>query len=128
MDDKNKQTIGIFSLAGAFVVGILLTRKKLTFKISPIQWEGSMPFAPDSYQKYSFPIQNISSVAHAFRVDSYWVSGLSGEWTGVVQPGHIFRCNSGEYMPHEPGTYQLTFKLYIDNLYQDEFTWEVTVG
>ena len=82
-----------------------------------------MPFAPDSYHTSTFTVQNKDTATHVFKIEAYWYYGLgSNSWQATLTPNSSMGCGGGEQMPHEPGIYDMTAKVWVDDVYAGEFT------
>ena len=91
------------------------------FTIGQATWDAEMPFEQDSQRGYDFPIKNLATETHRYSAEVYFNGVLSMAKQSNIAAGGVMECISNQYMPYEPGVYQMTTKLGIDDVYIDEF-------
>lgn len=119
---------GIMALFTGIMVKMVKAAPK-EYEVLPAVWETSMPFPPDSEQYYFTGVKNLSDQDYIYRFEIYFNGFLTFYKESHVAPYGSIEGGGNIYMPHEPGTYPLTLKLWIDGAYISEFTIsEVEVG
>jgi len=125
MKKETKQGLAVVGgLVGTALVILGVTKVKAAppeFTLEPIEWDTAMPFAPGSVHSFTIRITNPTTESHIYRIEVYWVWGYLGGGGGHTPPGETWGYGSTVTMPSELGIYNMTVKLWVDDVYINEF-------
>jgi len=110
----------------AAVLGVLFLATKVLAKpkdfVLSIVWGSEMPFEVGSVQNFTVYMENITDEPHYYHAELYWIWGLTASGGGYALPEGKAGFGGSLGMPSEPGTYDLTAKVYVDDMLKGSYT------